>query len=169
MSLEKIRIQNKEIITPKELLRPNLRAVFVGINPTPKSVSVGHYYQGNHGKRFWKRLQTFGIVSSLPEGNEDETAFTEGFGFADLVRKPTESAKDLSTEEFREGADELLKRLVSLGKTRPAVVCVYKTVFDYSAEAIQQAGFQVYRMPGPYAKKEDERKIMLKLAKQLDL
>ncbi len=129
MPLEIIRIQDKETITLKELLRPRLRAVFVGINPTPKSVSAGHYYQGNHGKRFWKRLQKYGIVSSLPEGNEDETAFTEGFGFADLVRKPTESAKDLLTEELREGADEILNKLISLGKPRPAVVFVYKTAF----------------------------------------
>lgn len=159
MPLEKILIQDKEIITLKELLQPKLRAVFVGINPTPKSVSIGHYYQGNHGKQFWKRLQTYGITVCLPEGREDETAFSERFGFSDLVRKPTVSAKDLSTEELRQGADELLKRLLNLGKPRPAVVFVYKTAFDYSAEALQRAGFQVYRMPGPYVKKEDERKI----------
>jgi len=33
-----------------DLLRPSLRAVCVGINPAPKSVAAGHYYQRLFGK-----------------------------------------------------------------------------------------------------------------------
>ena len=163
VAVEEIRIQDKKVTTLKELLRPQLRVVFVGINPTPKSVSRGHYYQGKLGKRFWNRLQTYGFTSYLPEGEEDEMAFSEGFGFADLVRKPTSSADDLSTEELHEGASDLLERLLNLGTPRPVIVFVFKKAFDYSATTLRNKGFQVYRMPGPYSKKADERKIMLDL------
>ena len=52
MPIEAIEIQGKQIFTLKELLRPGLRAVFVGINPALISVDCGHYYQGRLGKRF---------------------------------------------------------------------------------------------------------------------
>jgi TDG/mug DNA glycosylase family protein len=42
----------EEIETLDDLLRPGLRAVAIGINPTPKSVAAGHYYQGKYGQTF---------------------------------------------------------------------------------------------------------------------
>ncbi len=167
MAVEEIGIRDKKVTTLKELLRPGLRVVFVGINPTPKSVSRGHYYQGKLGKRFWKQLQTYDFTSYLPEGEEDVIAFSEGYGFADLVRKPTSSADDLSTEELREGSSDLLERLLNLGTPRPVIVFVFKKAFDFSATTLQSKGFQVNRMPGPYSKKEDERKIMLDLRRRI--
>jgi len=56
MAVETIDLNGQSVETLKELLKPGLRAVFVGINPSPKSVKHGHYYQGKLGKRFWNRL-----------------------------------------------------------------------------------------------------------------
>ena len=167
MPIEAIEIQGIQIFTLKELLRPGLRAVFVGINPALISVDCGHYYQGRLGKRFWKRLQKFGITSDLPEGKEDDAAFGEGIGFTDLVRRPTTVAEDLSREELTEGATDLVQRLIELGEPRPAIVFVFEKVANMSEEALRQAGFQVFRMPGPYTRKEDEARKMLTLANQL--
>ena len=50
MPTETITIEGKKILTLKELLCLGLRAVFIGINPTPDSVQCGHYYQGMLGK-----------------------------------------------------------------------------------------------------------------------
>jgi hypothetical protein len=44
------------VLTLGDLLRPGLYAVVVGINPSPVSVAAGHYYQGQIGQRFFKRL-----------------------------------------------------------------------------------------------------------------
>lgn len=41
------------------------KAVVVGINPTPRSVAAGHYYQGAYGKRFFARLRSVGILPTL--------------------------------------------------------------------------------------------------------
>jgi hypothetical protein len=44
MPTEKIiMVGGREVETLKELLKPRLKAVFVGLNPSPKSVTAGHY------------------------------------------------------------------------------------------------------------------------------
>lgn len=45
-----------------DLLRPGLRAVCVGINPSPVSVAAGHYYQGRLGRLFFSRLYEAGVL-----------------------------------------------------------------------------------------------------------
>jgi len=47
----------EKVETLADLLRPGLRAVIVGINPSTVSVEAGHYYQGTLGKLLWKRLR----------------------------------------------------------------------------------------------------------------
>jgi G:T/U-mismatch repair DNA glycosylase len=92
MLIEHVQIGGRRVTTLAELLRPGLRAVVVGINPSPVSVKVGHYYQGRYGKVLWKRLQAAGILHDLEPGAEDEGAFQQGFGFADVLREPTPNA-----------------------------------------------------------------------------
>ncbi len=167
MSVETVTVRGESYTTLKELLRPGLRAVFVNINPAPKSVAAGHYYRGRHGNLLWKRLQEHGIVRSLPIGREDEAAFSQGIGFADLVRRPTPSAKCLSKEEKRRGAYSLVQRLVELGQPRPAIVFVYVAAEIECRFRLFKAGFSTYTMPGPYARREDVQQRMRLLAEVL--
>lgn len=99
MATEKIIVNGEEVAALKELLRPGLKAEFVGLNPAKESVDKGHYYQGHLGSRFWKRLRECNVVSPLPDGMEDDAAFAHGYGFADLVRRPTRSGKELSCDQ----------------------------------------------------------------------
>ena len=55
---EPILIDGRLTETLPEYLRPGLRAVFVGLNPSPVSVAAGHYYQGKLGRRFWVGFAT---------------------------------------------------------------------------------------------------------------
>ena len=167
MPTETITIKGEKVLTLKELLCPGLRAVFVGINPTPISVELGHYNQSKLGKRFWNRLQNYGFTSKLSEGKEDEAAYREGFGFADLVRRPTKSADVLTSDDLVKGTQDLVRRLAKLGEPRPAIVFVFKTAFDISSPTLRKAGFQIFRMPGPYAKREDVDQEMLALVNKI--
>ena len=83
-----IKIDGVETVTLKELLIPGLRAVFVGINPSPISFAAGHYYQGRWGRRFWGRLQSAAIATELSMGREDDAALDQGLGFAAGVALP---------------------------------------------------------------------------------
>jgi G:T/U-mismatch repair DNA glycosylase len=100
MATETIVIDGKETKTLAELLRPGLRAIIVGINQSPVSVLAGHYYQGQLGKRLWRRLVEQGILENLPDGREDDAAFDQGIGFADVVRIPTARAAELKRHEI---------------------------------------------------------------------
>jgi G:T/U-mismatch repair DNA glycosylase len=53
MACEQITIDGQRITTLKELVRPGLRAVIVGLNPALKSVALGHYWQALRGKLMW--------------------------------------------------------------------------------------------------------------------
>ncbi len=89
MPIERILIDGVTTETLREHLVPGLRAIFVGLNPSPASVRTGHYYQGTLGRRFWDRVREYGIVPWERVGAEDDFAIKLGFGFADLVRRPT--------------------------------------------------------------------------------
>jgi hypothetical protein len=93
-------------------------------------------------------------------------AFQYGYGFTDLVRRPTASAKYLSKAEKREGASELIGRLNEIGD-RPPVVFHFKDAWDFAAEPLIKAGYSVFKMPGPYAKKEVVDAEMKELMKRL--
>ena len=71
------------------LLRPGLKAVVVGINPSPVSVAAGHYYQGQLGHRFYKRLHEAGVIDLNAGGFEDDVAFAAGIGFTGVVKRST--------------------------------------------------------------------------------
>ena len=161
------RMPSRNEVTLKELLRPGLRVVFVGINPAPISVKLQHYYQGQLGKRFWRRLHDYGLLTELPEGREDEVAFSQGLGFADVVRRPTRRAHELSRQEIQRGVLSLVQRLQMLGEPLPVIVFVFKTAEDAAAAALQSAGFKTFRMPGPYVSKAEEKQHMEQLARQL--
>ena len=154
MAIERITVNGQEVTTLKELLRPGLKAVFIGLNPGNKSVMKAHYYQGRRGRRFWKRLRECGIVPALADGTEDDAAITRGYGFADLVRRPARSGKDLSKEEKSAAVPDLRACLSRMGD-RPTVVFVYQEARKLAGPDLEKMGYRVLKMPGPYAKKED--------------
>jgi hypothetical protein len=58
----------KSVETLEDLLRPGLRAICIGINPAPTSVTRGHYYQGRLGQLFYQRLRRAGFFPTLTAG-----------------------------------------------------------------------------------------------------
>lgn len=163
MAREIVTIDGQQVETLQELLKPGLRAIFIGINPSPVSVEAGHYYQGKLGKAFWGRLQRHGLMGPLLAGAEDEAAHKAGFGFADLVRKPTSRAHGLSDDEKKLGGNALAARLMEL-PDRPLVIFVFKQAEEYSAALLHKAGFATELMPAPYAERAVVEEQMAKLA-----
>jgi TDG/mug DNA glycosylase family protein len=109
----------EQVETLADLLRPGLRAVCIGINPSPVSVTAGHYYQGPIGRRFWQRLQRAGVIETAGTGREDDAAFLAGIGFTDIVKRPTARADAISAAEFEHGRELLAEKL---RRHRPALL-----------------------------------------------
>ncbi len=150
--------RGEEIETLGDLLRPGLRAVVVGINPAPKSVAAGHYYQGTYGQRFFDRLRRAG---ALPDGDgfEDDRAFAAGIGFTDVVKRPSAGADEVSAE-LATCRDALEDKLAVVDA--PLVIFVFKGAAEallgplptgfYGVVPRRRIGkARLFVMPGPTA------------------
>ena len=101
-----------------DLLRPGLKLVFCGYNPSLASGRSGHHY-AHPGNRFWRVLFTSGITDRLYEPQEDERLLSLGIGFTNLCSRPTRRADELTREEIRAGVLTLRQKLEQF---RPRVV-----------------------------------------------
>jgi len=102
-----------------DYLRPGLRLVFVGYNPSVRAAAVGHYYAGP-GNLFWPLLYETGLLPEALTYTEDARVLEFGIGLTDLVKRPTRSSADLLREEVRSGAVVLHQKLADCA---PGVVC----------------------------------------------
>lgn len=147
----------EQVETLADLLRPELRAVCIGINPSPVSVTAGHYYQGQIGRRFWQRLQRGGVIEETGTGREDDAAFLAGIGFTDIVKRPTARADEITAAKFEKGRELLAEKL---RRYRPGLL-----IFTFKKAAtslfgrfkghghrpeLELGGAEVFVMPGPY-------------------
>lgn len=142
---ESIHLADCPVPTLRELVGSGSHTVFVGLNPSPGSVAAGHYYQGRLGRQFWRCMERSGIGGLCPsdQGREDLVLFRQGFGFLDLVRRPTRSASEIRTREWKEGIASLPQRLS--GATRsPCVVFVYKSAADMAAPSLRTLGYRTF-------------------------
>lgn len=163
MATEEITLATgQKVLTLKELLRPGLKVVFVGLNPSPVSVRIGHYWQGRHGVRRWALLRKFEITPPLPRGTEDDAAFDLGYGFCDLIRRPTPSSEDLGGEELRAAPADLLLRLNVIGDN-PLIVFIYAKACRCAEHLLLESGYRVNQLPGPYATTSKVQQMMVQL------
>ncbi|MEW6151209.1 MAG: mismatch-specific DNA-glycosylase [Pseudomonadota bacterium] len=68
-----------------DLLRPNLRLVFVGTAASTRSAALGHYY-AHPGNRFWRALHEAGITPRRYQPSEFASLIALGIGFTDLCK-----------------------------------------------------------------------------------
>jgi len=68
-----------------DLLRPNLRLVFVGTAASTRSAELGHYY-AHPGNRFWRALHEAGITPRRYQPSEFASLIKLGIGFTDLSK-----------------------------------------------------------------------------------
>lgn len=143
---------------------PPLRGglLFVGLNPSPVSVRAGHYYQGQLGRTFWKRLVRAGVIPDVPAVDADDALVAAGHGLTDLIKLPT--PRDVATDaDLAAGVGPLWQKIAIW---RPAaVVFVYKRAASIVAgralaepwgtlKDVAIAGRPCVLMPGPYATTE---------------
>lgn len=121
-------------------LKINLKILFVGFNPSIRSSETGWHY-ANPNNRFWKILHEAGLTPRkfLPE--ENSKLLDLGFGLTNIVARPTKEAAEISTEEYKRGAEKLKKKI---RRYQPDAVCfVGKGVYQqYSRKRVIPWGEQ---------------------------
>jgi TDG/mug DNA glycosylase family protein len=156
------------ILTLADIWPNEVRAMIIGLNPAPKSVEAGHYYQGRYGQRQLGNLAKYGLFSS--PGNStffEESALGSGVGFGDLVKRPTVDEHGPSNAEKEHGRTLLMNALAE--RDVPLVICVFRHPVEALLGSAGTLGFQsrrtewgarVFRMPGPTAKREVTEQVM---------
>lgn len=121
-------------------LAPGLDIVFIGYNPSLLSSETGHHY-ANPNNRFWKMLHGAGFTARLYAPREDADLLAQGFGFTNIVARPTRAAADIAPEEYDEGRALLLRKLQTY---RPRAACfVGRGVYErYAGRKTKEWGFQ---------------------------
>jgi TDG/mug DNA glycosylase family protein len=120
-----------------DLVAPDLRVLFCGINPGKLSGDLGLHF-ARPGNRFWKLLFAAGFTKSVLPPAEQPALPALGVGITNLVARATTAASELSAAELREGARQLEARV---GILRPRCVAVlglqaYRTAFLRPAAVI---------------------------------
>ncbi|WP_410771680.1 mismatch-specific DNA-glycosylase [Fontibacillus sp. BL9] len=117
-----------------------LSIVFIGFNPSIRSGETGHHY-ANPRNNFWRILYQSGLTPRLYEASEDGDLLRLGYGFTNIVARPTRGAEDITREEYKRGRQLLRNKL---SQYRPKVACfVGKGVYtEYSGNSKADWGFQ---------------------------
>jgi TDG/mug DNA glycosylase family protein len=157
----------EETLTLGDLLGPDLRAVVVGINPSPISVATGHFYQGRLGQLLYKRLAQAGVVDLSGPGWEDDAALAAGIGFTDVVKRPTARADGLRPGELQHGSELLNAKLRELRV--PRVLFTFKASAEVLLGPVHGhgllagrtlAGADIFVMPGPMERTDQTRRAL---------
>ena len=159
----------KWIWTLEDVIPPKPLAVCVGINPAPLSVAVGHYYQGELGKRFCERLRWVGLLPTEP-GWADDAGATAGIGFTDIVKRPTARAEDVRQDDYEFGKALLEKKLAEVSPR--LVIFTFKRAAEQFFGDFTGNGFvrglkigsaRVFVMPGPTEERQKAERTLRSL------
>jgi len=120
--------------TLRDRFAPDMRVMFVGINPGVRSALTGHHFAG-YSNRFWKLLYDAGLVSEPITFADDDRLGEWGYGITNIVPRPTPGIDTLEPHEFVAGRVRLRRKIL---RHRPRVVAfVGVTVFRAMFPAIK--------------------------------
>src|ERR1041385_4591413 len=88
--------------TLPDVIAPNLRVLFCGINPGLYTAAVGHHF-ARPGNRFWPALHLSGFTSQLVSPFAERELLKSGIGISNVVPHATVSAAELTANDFKAG------------------------------------------------------------------
>jgi TDG/mug DNA glycosylase family protein len=112
----------------QDIIAYDLKVLFCGINPGLYSAAVGHNF-ARPGNRFWRALFGANFTDRLLVPAEEGLLLQYHCGITNIVERATASADELETQELRDGAKELVKK-----------------VFCYKPEYLAVVGVTAYRI-----------------------
>jgi double-stranded uracil-DNA glycosylase len=102
----------------RDVVGPDLRVLFVGINPGLYTAATGHHF-ARPGNRFWPALHAAGFSARLLHPSEQRLLLSRGYGITNLVNRATATADEVAPGEFIAGRRRLAAKVRRL---KPKVV-----------------------------------------------
>ena len=114
----------------REQIAPDVRVLFVGINPGIRSASTGHHFAG-YSNRFWKLLFESRLVPEPIDWRSDARLPEWRYGITNLVARETPGIDTLTTDECLAGIAALRRKV---RRHKPEIVAfvgvsLYRWVF----------------------------------------
>ena len=151
----KQQIEEAKDKTIRDLIAPNLKLLFVGINPGLYTAAIGRHF-GRPGNRFWPALHAGGFTPRLFSPFESDELLKLNYGITNMVSRATARADELSDEELRAGAKALTRKVK---KYKPRFIAIvgltsYRVAFDQPKAAVGRqdlkiGGAMVWVLPNP--------------------
>lgn len=139
--------------TLPDILAPDLKVIFCGLNPGLGSATKGHHFM-NKSNRFWKVLHLSGFTTELIEAQNDRDLLKYSCGLTSAVARATTKASELSKGEFKKNVKILEKKILLnrpdviafLGKAAYAEISGKKDL-NWGEQGETFAGAEVWVMP----------------------
>ena len=130
--------------TVRDVIAPDLRVLFSGINPGLYTAAVGHHF-ARPGNRFWPALHAGGFTDRVLSPFEERELLKSGYGITNVVPRATASADLLTKEEIVQGGERLKAKVL---RYRPRVLAVlgvgaYRTAFNQPKATVGQQEQQI--------------------------
>ena len=138
-----------------DIIAPDLKVLFVGINPGLYTAAIGHHF-GRPGNRFWPALHAAGFTPRLLTPYDERELPAWGYGITNVVARTTAAASELSEREIVAGGRTLEAKV---RRYRPRIVAVlgvttYRIAFQVPRAALGRqpeklAGAELWVLPNP--------------------
>jgi TDG/mug DNA glycosylase family protein len=138
-----------------DLIAPDLKVLFCGINPSLYSAATGHHF-ARPGNRFWPALYGAGFTQRLFKPWEEELLLDQEIGITNLVSRATATAAELTYDELRAGRQRLARKvrrfrprcvaMVGIGAYRVAFARPHATI---GLQSGLLGGSAVWVLPNP--------------------
>lgn len=96
--------------TIRDVIAPDLRVLFCGINPGLYSGATGHHF-ARPGNRFWKALHAGGFTERELAPSEEGELLAHGYGITNLVARTTARADELTDAELAASRSRLERKV----------------------------------------------------------
>ena len=103
-------LRNAKDRTVPDLIAPNLKVLFCGINPGLYSGATRLHF-ARPGNRFWPALHAAGFTERLLHPSERDLLLRSGYGITAIVRRATATAAELRDEEYVAGRRSLERKI----------------------------------------------------------
>jgi double-stranded uracil-DNA glycosylase len=106
--------------TVPDVIAPDLRVLFSGINPGLYTAAVGHHF-ARPGNRFWKALRDAEFTERLLSPFEERELLNSGYGVTNVVARATATADLLTKQEIILGGRRLQAKV---RRYRPKILAI---------------------------------------------
>jgi TDG/mug DNA glycosylase family protein len=134
--------------TLPDVIAPNLRVLFCGINPGLYTAAVGHHF-ARPGNRFWPALHQSGFTDRLVSPFDENALLQNGIGISNVVPWATATAAELTREDFIAGGRRLASKVKRYSPKIIAILGVgaYRQAFDKPKAQIGAQAERIHDVP----------------------